>query len=94
MSYVIAEPCIDVKDKACASVCPVDCIHEADRMLYIDPDSCTWCGACEAACPVAAIFYADDLPQQWRDFKKLNELLANDTTAGNAEIARRYPASS
>jgi NAD-dependent dihydropyrimidine dehydrogenase PreA subunit len=28
MPYVIAEPCIDVKDKACVEVCPVDCIYE------------------------------------------------------------------
>jgi NAD-dependent dihydropyrimidine dehydrogenase PreA subunit len=30
MPYVIAEPCIGVKDKSCVAVCPVDCIHEAD----------------------------------------------------------------
>ena len=28
MPYVIAEPCIDVKDKACVEVCPVDCIYQ------------------------------------------------------------------
>ena len=27
MTYIIAEPCIDVKDTACVDVCPVDCIH-------------------------------------------------------------------
>lgn len=27
MTYVICEPCIDVKDNACIDVCPVDCIH-------------------------------------------------------------------
>ncbi|MGZ8501404.1 MAG: 4Fe-4S ferredoxin, partial [Candidatus Limnocylindrales bacterium] len=27
MTYVIAEPCIDVLDLSCVSVCPVDCIH-------------------------------------------------------------------
>ena len=26
MTYVIAEPCIGVKDKSCVEVCPVDCI--------------------------------------------------------------------
>ncbi|HET7928354.1 MAG TPA: ferredoxin, partial [Actinomycetota bacterium] len=26
MAYVIAEPCIDIKDKACVDECPVDCI--------------------------------------------------------------------
>jgi hypothetical protein len=38
MTYVIAEPCIDVKDKSCIEECPVDCIYESDRMLYIQPD--------------------------------------------------------
>ena len=27
MAYVIAEPCIGVKDSACVDACPVDCIH-------------------------------------------------------------------
>ena len=27
MTHVIAQPCIDVKDKSCVDVCPVDCIH-------------------------------------------------------------------
>ena len=50
MTYVIAEPCVDVLDQACVAVCPVDCIHfeqGTDRILYIDPDECIDCGACE-----------------------------------------------
>ena len=51
MTYVIAQPCIDVKDKACVDVCPVDCIHPIDgedvNQLFIDPDECIDCGACE-----------------------------------------------
>ncbi len=46
MAYVIAEPCINVKDKACVEVCPVDCIYEGETMLYIHPDECIDCGAC------------------------------------------------
>ena len=57
MTYVIAEPCVDVKDKACIDECPVDCIYEGDRMLYIHPDECVDCGACEPVCPVEAIYY-------------------------------------
>src|SRR6266545_3662887 len=38
MAYIIAEPCINVKDKACVEVCPVDCIYEGPEMLYIHPD--------------------------------------------------------
>ncbi|MGH3750364.1 MAG: ferredoxin, partial [Micromonosporaceae bacterium] len=25
MTYIIAEPCVDVLDKACIDECPVDC---------------------------------------------------------------------
>src|SRR2546422_5204984 len=39
MTYIIAEPCIDIKDRSCVDVCPVDCIHEFDRILIIDPRS-------------------------------------------------------
>ncbi|MCQ4208872.1 MULTISPECIES: ferredoxin [Streptomyces] len=68
MTYVIAQPCVDVKDKACIEECPVDCIYEGPRMLYVHPDECVDCGACEPVCPVEAIFYEDDLPQQWAAF--------------------------
>ena len=72
MTYVIAEPCVDVLDKACIEECPVDCIYEGGRMLYIHPDECVDCGACEPVCPVEAIFYEDDLPDKWRDYTQAN----------------------
>lgn len=31
MPYVVAQPCVDVKDKACVDECPVDCIYEGSR---------------------------------------------------------------
>jgi NAD-dependent dihydropyrimidine dehydrogenase PreA subunit len=62
MAYVIASPCIDKKDRACVDECPVDCIYEGDRTLYIDAEECVDCGACEVVCPREAIFYEDDLP--------------------------------
>jgi len=72
MAYVIAEPCIDVKDKACVDECPVDCIYEGPRMLYIHPDECVDCDACVPVCPVTAIFPEDDLPAEWKQFAKVN----------------------
>jgi ferredoxin len=66
MTYVIAEPCVDVLDLSCVSVCPVDCIHYdegTDRKLFIDPNECIDCGACEPECPVNAIFPEESLPQ-------------------------------
>jgi NAD-dependent dihydropyrimidine dehydrogenase PreA subunit len=45
VTYIIAEPCIDIKDLSCVDVCPVDCIHEAERILVIDPEECIDCFA-------------------------------------------------
>jgi NAD-dependent dihydropyrimidine dehydrogenase PreA subunit len=75
MAYVIAEPCIDVLDVSCVSVCPVDCIHfdeGTDRKLFIDPNECIDCGACEPECPVEAIFPEDALPDKWEPFVAIN----------------------
>ncbi len=80
MAYVIAEPCIGVKDTACVDACPVDCIHpgkhEAEfgeaAQLYINPLECIDCGACVPVCPVAAIFAQDDLPEKWAKFAASN----------------------
>ena len=72
MAYVIAEPCIDVKDKACVDECPVDCIYEGPRMLYIQPDECVDCDACVPVCPVTAIFSDEDLPGEWKQFAQVN----------------------
>jgi len=80
MTYIIAEPCINVKDTACVDVCPVDCIHpvkdapgfaEAD-MLYIDPETCIDCGVCEPECPVEAIFLDEETPENWHSFIEKN----------------------
>ena len=76
MAYYITETCLDVKDKACVEVCPVDCIHpidgEGEPMLYIDPDECIDCGACEPECPVEAIFAEEDMPEEQGRFVEIN----------------------
>ncbi|MGE5139747.1 MAG: ferredoxin family protein [Rudaea sp.] len=74
MAFVIAEPCIGVKDTACMRVCPVDCIFgaDSDSMLYINPDECIDCGACVPECPVDAIFPADQVPAEWHSYIDLN----------------------
>jgi ferredoxin len=72
--YVIAEPCIGVKDRSCVAACPVDCIHGDDDspQLFIDPDECIFCGACQSECPVEAIFADDDLPENWLGYAEKN----------------------
>ena len=56
MPYVIGANCIDVTDRACVDVCPVDCIYVGNRKSYINTNECIECGACEPECPVDAIF--------------------------------------
>jgi NAD-dependent dihydropyrimidine dehydrogenase PreA subunit len=86
MAYVIAEPCLGVKDASCVDVCPVDCIqpkkntgYEDGRpgfgevqQLYIDPVERIDCGACVPVCPVSAIFPLEDLPEKWKQYAELN----------------------
>lgn len=78
MAYVIAEPCINVKDRSCVEVCPVDCIHpkleedQGEIQLFIHPDECIDCGACESVCPVQAIFAEADVPAQWTHYIEMN----------------------
>jgi NAD-dependent dihydropyrimidine dehydrogenase PreA subunit len=80
MAYVITEPCIGVKDTGCVDVCPVDCIHPrkdevgfvAALQLYIEPDECIDCGACESECPVGAIYYEEDVPEEYSKYTAIN----------------------
>lgn len=95
MTYVIAEPCVDVVDQACVAVCPVDCIHweeGVDRMLYIDPDECIDCGACEPECPVEAIFTEDALPEKWAPYTEVNAVWFSDRAAARAQVDELKPA--
>ena len=87
MAYIRAEPCVGTCDTACVEVCPVDCIHPTkddweakgydennldDKLLYIDPEECIDCGACEPECPVEAIFEESEVPEEWNKYIKIN----------------------
>ncbi|OBK95496.1 ferredoxin [Mycobacterium asiaticum] len=63
MTYVIGKECVDVVEKSCMQECPVDCIYEGSRSMYINPDECVDCGACKLACRVGAIYWEGDLPE-------------------------------
>jgi Fe-S-cluster-containing hydrogenase component 2 len=85
MAYVVALPCVDVKDRACAEECPVDAIYEGERMVYINAEECVDCGSCAAVCPVEAIFYEDDLPEEYREFYDIGvKLFAQTGASGGA----------
>ena len=63
MTYIVTENCQDCRFTDCVTVCPVDCFHGDERMLYIDPDECIDCGVCAEECPVGAICDEVDLPE-------------------------------
>ena len=58
MTYIIAEPCVGIKDAACIDVCPVDCIEPNPSEKYTTPippvqvrwNECIGCEACAKAC--------------------------------------------
>jgi NAD-dependent dihydropyrimidine dehydrogenase PreA subunit len=75
MPYIITEACINTKDRACVDVCPVDCIYEGPDQLFIHPDECIDCGACEPECPVTAIFPEEDVPANLKEYVQINRVV-------------------
>ena len=97
MPHIIAEPCIGTKDTSCVEVCPVDCIHptkangafEKVGQLYIDPDTCIDCAACEAVCPVNAIYYQEDVPADQKEWIDINTKFFKDVPAAERTFRPR-----
>lgn len=81
MTYVVTESCIKCKYTDCVEVCPVDCFREGPNFLVIDPEECIDCTLCVPECPVGAIFAEDEVPDDQKDFIRLN-----------AELAPKWPA--
>jgi ferredoxin len=82
MAYVVTGNCTDCRFTDCVEVCPVDCFYLDADMVYINPDECIDCGACEPTCPVEAIFPVDDLPADKVAWTKIN---ADKTLKGALE---------
>lgn len=72
MAYVVTDSCILCKFTECVMVCPVNCFHEGENMLVIDPDQCIDCGMCEPECPTRAIHPEGELDYVRDKFIKIN----------------------
>lgn len=48
------------------------------KQLYIDPEECIDCGACEPECPVEAIFEESETPDKWTHFIEINAKFFQD----------------
>ncbi|MBI4518946.1 MAG: ferredoxin family protein [Deltaproteobacteria bacterium] len=94
MAYIITRLCVDCVDTACVAVCPVDCIYlykgndaaTFPNQLYIHPDECIDCGACEPECPWQAIFEEAGVPPVFHDDIALNYKIMEN--AGDFEVAK------
>ena len=88
--FIIAEPCISVKDASCVAVCPVDCIETADDVdqYFIDPSVCIECGQCELVCPVNAVFEESEVPAPWFDYIEMNAQFFAMSTVKSPPIDR------
>lgn len=76
MSMVVTEPCFGCKYTDCVVVCPAECFHEGESILFINPEECIDCGACVPECPVEAIYYEGDVPPQWHAYIELYREMA------------------
>ena len=87
MTHVVTESCIKCKYTDCVDVCPVDCFREGPNFLSIDPDECIDCAVCIPECPVNAIYAEEDVPEDQRDFIKLNVDLSKAMALDHAHEA-------
>lgn len=80
MAWVITRLCRDCVDQACVDVCPVECIYaytgddhaKFPNQLYIHPEECIDCGACEPECPWEAIYEDAQVPAVFKEDVALN----------------------
>ncbi len=87
MTFVVTEHCRQCRYTDCVAVCPVDCFHGDDEMLYIDPVACIDCGACIPECPVEAIYEEGTLPKDLEPWLALNAERAKMLPVVNASVA-------
>ena len=92
MPYIVTENCERCRFTECVEVCPVDCFWGDKVMLYIDPDTCIDCGACEPVCPVQAIYPLEEMPADQEKWTQINEDKCAASDLENVtEMSDAYP---
>src|SRR5688572_20948535 len=87
MTFVVTDNCRSCRYTDCVAVCPVDCFHGDDEMLYIDPVVCIDCGACLPECPVEAIFDEGSVPAEQEHWLAINATRAKTLPVVNRKTA-------
>ena len=88
MPYIITSACMSSRDRSCVAVCPVDCIHETEQMLVIDPVECIDCGACVPECPVEAIYRDDEVPAEEMAYIDINAAIVDGSGSVDRMLSR------
>lgn len=73
MTHIVTDNCQKCRFTECVSVCPVECFHMGEDMLYIDPDLCIDCGGCIPVCPVNAIYDTVTMPEEHKPWIFINK---------------------
>lgn len=90
MSHVVNDQCIECKALDCVEVCPVECFHEGENMVVIDPETCINCGVCVDVCEPKAILP----PPELSSYTKPEEQSYEHWLALNHRYSRRWPQAS
>jgi NAD-dependent dihydropyrimidine dehydrogenase PreA subunit len=72
MPFAITDAGTDNKDLSCIEDRRADCIHEGARRLYVNPDECIDCGACEPIRPADGSYPDRRLPEDRHAFRAGN----------------------
>ncbi|MBT3222722.1 MAG: ferredoxin family protein [Proteobacteria bacterium] len=92
MASVVTGNCHKCRFTDCVDVCPVDCFWGDDEMLYIDPDECIDCAACQDECPVEAIYEEDEVPDDQQKWIAINaEKVSSGACQQITEMQEPYP---
>ena len=74
MPAIVTDNCRACRFTECVAVCPVECFHADDTMVYVDRDTCIDCFcACVPACPVQAIYMEGELPGDKAEWIAINQ---------------------
>ena len=89
MAHVITDKCSGTCNFECTDVCPNEAIHPTkteirnfgsdNKQLFINPDKCCSCGACEALCPNDAIYDEENLPTNLSKCAQINREYFEET---------------
>jgi ferredoxin len=76
MTHVVTDNCRNCRFTECVNICPVECFHLGEEMVYIDPDICIDCGGCIPVCPVQAIYDEVVIPEDKSEWVEKNKTLS------------------